>query len=147
MLYSKTCQHGIRALSFLARQPAGELRLVGDIAAAEGISAPFASKILLDLVKAGILTSTRGPGGGYGLARAPREITLLEIRGVFDGNHDLDACAVGLDRCSEESPCPLHEFFRPLRASIRTYLEQTTLEDMSGALARKRALLGLTDEG
>jgi Rrf2 family iron-sulfur cluster assembly transcriptional regulator len=106
---------------------------------------PFASKILLDLVKAGLLKSTRGPGGGYGLAKPAAEISLLEIREVFDGIADLEACAVGLDRCSDEAPCPLHEFFMPIRRSIRQYLEQTTLEDMAAATERKRALLGLTD--
>ena len=146
MLYSKSCRHGIRALSYLARQPEGDLRLVGDIADAEDMPRPFASKILLDLVKAGLLRSTRGPGGGYGLARPAAEISLLQIKEVFDGTDALDACAVGFDRCSDDAPCPLHDFFKPLRQSIREYLEQTTLEDMAEATVRKRALLGLGDD-
>ena len=146
MLYSKSCRHGIRALSFLARQPEGRLTLVGDIADAEDMPRPFASKILLDLVKAGLLRSTRGPGGGYGLAKPASDLSLLEIKEVFDGTAELDACAVGLDKCSDDAPCPLHEFFMPIRRSIRQYLEQTTLEDMASATERKRSLLGLVDD-
>lgn len=114
---------------------------MGEIAEAEGMPRPFASKILLELVRAGLLRSTRGPGGGYGLARPAAEINLLQIKEIFDGTRDLDECAVGLARCSDEAPCPLHDFFQPLRRSIRAYLEGTTLEDMAGALERKRVLL------
>ena len=119
---------------------------MGEIAEAEGIPRPFASKILLELVRAGLLRSTRGPGGGYGLARPAAEISLFQIKEIFDGTSELDACAVGLDRCSDEAPCPLHEFFQPLRQSIRDYLEGTTLEDMAVALERKQVLLAAERE-
>lgn len=119
---------------------------MGEIAEAEGMPRPFASKILPDLVRAGLLKSTRGPGGGYGLARPAAEISLFQIQEIFDGTSELDACAVGLTRCSDEAPCPLHEFFKPLRQSIREYLEGTTLEDMAMALERKRILLSTERE-
>ncbi len=141
MLYSKTCEYAIRALSYLALQPPGELRLLGDIAEAEDMPPSFASKILGDLVKAGVLRSARGPYGGYGLAVDPAVLTLLRIREIFDGTDDLDRCAAGLARCSDTAPCPLHDEFKPIRDSIRRYLRQTTLADMAGAVERKRALL------
>jgi len=114
---------------------------VGDIAESEEIPRPFASKILKDFVRAGILRSSRGPGGGYALVREVGDVTLLEIREVLDGAGDLERCAVGLDLCSEAAPCPLHDVFKPLRESIRAYLSETTLADMSLALDRKRALM------
>ncbi len=141
MLYSKTCEHAIRALAYLASRPAGNLCLVDEIAEAEDMPRPFTSKILRDLVRAGLLTSSRGPGGGYALARDPEEISLLEILQIIDGTDQLDRCAVGLDLCNEFAPCPLHDEFKPLRDAIRAYLEGTTLAAMSGALKRKRALL------
>lgn len=141
MLYSKTCEHAIRALAYLAARPVGELCLVGEIADAEDMPRPFTSKILRDLVRAGVLTSSRGPGGGYAMARDPGEISLLEILQIIDGADHIDRCAVGLDLCNEFAPCPLHDEFKPLRDAIRAYLEGTTLAAMSGALKRKRALL------
>ena len=142
MLYSKTCEHGIRALSYLtARQPAGELCLVDEIAEAEGIPRSFTSKILGDLVRAGMLTSSRGPGGGYALARDPNVVSLLDIVEIIDGARQVDRCAVGLDACNETAPCPLHDKFAPLRRSIRAYLEGTSLAEMAAGLERKRALL------
>ena len=141
MLYSKTCEHAIRALAYLASRPTGDLCLVDEIAEAEDMPRPFTSKILRDLVRAGLLTSSRGPGGGYALAREPADVSLLEIQQIIDGIGNLDRCAVGLAACNDYAPCPLHDEFKPLRESIRAYLEDTTLAEMAGALKRKRALL------
>ncbi len=141
MLYSKTCEHAIRALAYLASRPSGDLCLVDEIAEAENMPRPFTSKILRDLVRAGLLTSSRGPGGGYALAREPADVSLLEIQQIIDGVGNLDRCAVGLAACNDYAPCPLHDEFKPLRESIRVYLQDTTLAEMAGALKRKRALL------
>jgi len=141
MLYSKTCEHAIRALAYLASRRAGNLCLVDEIAEAEDMPRPFTSKILRDLVRAGLLTSSRGPGGGYALARDPEDVSLLEIQQIIDGAGNLDRCVVGLAACNEFAPCPLHDEFKPLREKIRTYLSGTTLEQMSKALKRKRALV------
>jgi len=145
MLYSRTCEHAIRALAYLAARPVGDLCLVDEIAEAEEMPRPFTSKILRDLVRAGLLTSSRGPGGGYALARDPSEISLLEIQQIMDGDGNLDRCAVGLAACNEFAPCPLHDEFMPLRQAIRKYLVETTLAEMSGALKRKKALLAEVD--
>ena len=141
MLYSKTCEHAIRALSYLASRSSGDLCLVDEIAEAEDLPRPFTSKILRDLVRAGVLTSSRGPGGGYALARDPDDVSLLEIQQIVDSTDHLNRCAVGLELCNDEAPCPLHDEFKPLRQSIRVYLEETTLAQMAGALRRKRAIL------
>ena len=141
MLYSKTCEHAIRALAYLAARPVGKLCLVDEIAEAEDIPRPFTSKILRDLVRAGVLTSSRGRGGGYALAQDPGEVSLFEIMKIIDGADHVDRCVVGLDLCDENAPCPLHDKFQPLREEIRAYLEGTTLAEMAGGLKRKRALL------
>jgi Rrf2 family protein len=141
MLYSKTCEHAIRALTYLATRPVGELCLVDEIAESENVPRPFTAKILGDLVKAGILTSTRGRLGGYAMARDPESVSLLEIMSIVDGPDRIERCAVGLDPCDDHVPCALHDEFRPLREAIRAYLETTTLAVMAEALQRKRALL------
>ncbi|MFQ5689269.1 MAG: RrF2 family transcriptional regulator [Gemmatimonadota bacterium] len=141
MLYSLTCEYAIRALTYLAQRPPGRLSLLGDIAEACDLPRPFLGKILQDLVRHGFLRSSRGPSGGYGLAYPPAEITVLQIKQVFDGLEDLERCAVGLDPCSDETPCPLHERFKPLRAAILAYLEETTLDDLVRGLWEKQALL------
>lgn len=141
MLYSNGCEYAIRALTYLAQQPSGRLSLLGDIADAEGIPRSFLAKILQDLVREGMLRSARGPTGGYALAYPPEEISLLEIKAAVEGTADLERCAVGLEPCSDDTPCPLHEDFKPLRAAIREYLARTTVSDLARGIWEKRSLL------
>lgn len=140
MLWSSACDYAIRAAAHLAAQPDALVQL-RHITRQEAIPAPFVGKILQSLVRAGILRSVKGPRGGYGLARPPREISLLMVKSAVDGTRDLDMCAVGLGPCSDDIPCPLHDTFKPIRQAIRRYLEATTLADMTAARTRKRILL------
>ena len=144
MLYSTACGYAIRALTHLAGQPPDGFRQLRDIARAEGIPGAFLGKILQDLVRGRLLNSSKGPRGGYALARRPAAITLLAVKEVVDGTADLEGCASGLGRCSDDMPCPQHERFKPLRVAIKRYLVTTTVADMSQALAEKRALLERT---
>jgi len=144
VLYSSACGYATRALIYLAAQPPGAFSQAREIAAAEEIPEAFLGKILQDLVRAGLLHSAKGPHGGYALARPAAAITLLAIKQLIDGTSDLEACASGLGRCSDDMPCPQHERFKPLREGIRRYLATTTVADMAQALAEKRALLART---
>jgi Rrf2 family transcriptional regulator, iron-sulfur cluster assembly transcription factor len=138
VFWSSGCQYAIRACTHLAGQP-DALVTLKDLTREESIPAPFVGKILQSLVRAGILRSVKGPRGGYGLARRPRDISLFTVMAAVDGARHLEVCALGLDRCSDEATCPLHEAFKPLRHAIRQYLESTTLADTTLALTRKRA--------
>lgn len=141
MLYSKTCEYAIRAMAYLARQPGGAAARAEEIARAEGLPAPVLGKVLQDLARRGLLKSRRGPGGGFTLARRPELVTLRDVVAVVDGLDHFLECAVGLERCSDEQPCPLHDSFKPLREQVLHYLETTTLEEMARAVARKKELL------
>ncbi len=125
----------------LAKQPPGQLTMLSEIATAQDLPPAFLGKILKELVRAGILKSARGPTGGYGLKYPAEEISLLRIKEILDGVADLDRCAVGLDPCSDDTPCPLHDTFKPIRKAIRDYLSETTIADVSRAFWEKQARL------
>ncbi|MFQ5530857.1 MAG: Rrf2 family transcriptional regulator, partial [Gemmatimonadota bacterium] len=69
------------------------------------------------------------------------EITLYDIKRVVDGTSDFERCASGLDNCSDDMPCPLHDAWKPIRERIAEYMKVTTLEVMAEAVARKRSLI------
>ncbi len=141
MIYSKPCEYAIRALVFLARFPDRGAAQGVEIAKAEGLPAPVLGKVLQELVRKGLLESRRGPGGGFRLARNPRLITLRDVVAAIDGLDQFAECAVGLEGCSDNSPCPLHDTWKGLRTQLMTYLETTTLDDMATAVSRKHDLL------
>jgi len=129
-------------MTYVAGFEPGTRLLARDISAHEKIPGPFLGKIFQTLVRAGLLKSSKGPGGGFALARDPETISLYDIYRAIDGTTYLEACAVGLARCSDEVPCPLHERWKPIRERIRNYLEATSLADMASATRKKRATLG-----
>jgi Rrf2 family protein len=141
MIYSTTCSYAIRAMARLAViHPDGYVR-VQEICEGTDLPSHFLSKIFRDLVGAGLLTSAKGRGGGFALAKRPNEIRLYDIVDAVDGTKSYTQCVVGLHKCDATQPCPQHDQFLPVRKRILDYLESTTLDQMSEALAKKMELL------
>ena len=141
MIYSAPCEYAIRALVHLAQFPGGGAAQGMEIAKEEGLPAPVLSKVLQELVRKGLLESRRGPGGGFRLARKPQLITLRDVVAAIDGLDQFAECAVGLEGCSDDAPCPMHDTWKGIRKQLMDYLEVTTLADMAAAVTRKKELL------
>ena len=103
-----------------------------------GASQAHLSKVLSQMAHAGIVTSTRGPGGGYMLARSPGDVTLREIYELMDGPLVIERCPLGLPVCGGVC-CPLGELFNRVGAEIEKGLERMTLDDYRLALAEGAA--------
>lgn len=138
MLYSKTCEYAIRALTYMAHKPEGEFSQIKEIAAKEELPQHFLSKVLQSLVRYNIVISARGPTGGFALAKPKDRISLKDIVFAVDGEDIYERCAVGLAECLDEDPCPLHEMWSYLRGQIIDYLEITTLQTMTSATDFKK---------
>ena len=144
MMYSTTCSYAIRGMSRLAvLRPEGYVR-VQALCDSTDLPSHFLAKIFRDLVAAGLLTSAKGRGGGFALAKRPHEIRLYDIEDAVDGIQSYSQCVVGLAKCDAAQPCPQHDQFTPVRKQILAYLESTTLDQMSDALAKKIELLATT---
>jgi Rrf2 family protein len=134
-------------MTYMASFPPGTRLLARNVAAHERIPGPFLGKVFQTLVRANVLASNKGPGGGFSVVRDPATITLFDIYRAIDGTTYLDGCAVGLARCSDETPCPLHERWKPVRERIRDYLQSTSLADMADATRKKHELLERNTDG
>ena len=85
MLYSRPCEYALRALTYITINIDMELIRAQEIAEAECLPAPFLAKLLQQLARSGVLVSVKGPKGGFGLARPPKEISLMEVVFAVDG--------------------------------------------------------------
>ena len=105
---------------------------VRDIAERTGLPQPYLEQILLALKGAGIVRSKRGVGGGYVLARGPREITLGEIVSAVDGPIALgDFGEPHQDgACDHEGQCVLLAVWAGIGGQIRRQLDSFTLADI-----------------
>ena len=138
MLYSRPCEYALRALTHISLNLDMELIRAQEIAEAENLPAPFLAKLLQQLARSGVLVSVKGPKGGFGLARPPQEISLMEVVSAVDGEEGFKRCAVGLAECTDETPCPLHDTWKPFRLQILDYMSGRSLADLAEAMDAKK---------
>ncbi|QJD95441.1 Rrf2 family transcriptional regulator [Mucilaginibacter robiniae] len=143
-VFSKTCEYAIRAVFYIAHKSASGTRVgIKDIAF--GIDSPelYLAKILQDLSRKGIISSAKGPNGGFFVDESSLARPLSDIVEAVDGNAIFYGCALGLKQCSEINPCPLHNQFKAIRDQIHHLLHHTTIgnfneELMAGLLSLKK---------
>lgn len=137
--------YAIRALIELA-QADGRLLSSETIAAAQGIPAKFLGAILIDLRKAGIITSTRGAEGGYSLARPARAITVADAIRAVDG----PLASVQGMRPQEVEYDGVAGILQPLwvavRVSLRNVLENVTVAHLAAGQLPRRVARMVEDE-
>jgi len=112
-----------------------------------GLSSPFLGKILQNLVKQKLLVSTKGPNGGFALARPADKITLWDIVIKVDGEEFFTNCLISLESCRTHDPtkplCPVHSQYDKLRKQIADFYQDTTLEIISKDIDKYEDLVKL----
>lgn len=140
MLYRRSSQLALQATLLLALEPKGAWRRVRELAADLGVPATYLAKVLQGLTRVGLLSTVRGPGGGVRLARPAREISLWEVLTAMEPVGEFENCFLGLKRCNELRPCPLHETWAPLRRQFLRTLQTRSLWDFASQADRKGLL-------
>ncbi len=134
MLFSKGCTYAIRASLLVTLKETEEQRKfipIRELADELSLSFHFLTKIMQSLTEARIIDSFRGPNGGVGLAKAARDISLLDIVAAVDGMSLFQDCALGLPGCGDTTPCPLHESWAKRREELRRMLAKTSLATLA----------------
>lgn len=130
-LLSKSCVYGIRASILMAIKIDSDFISIKDIAKELNLSAHFLTKILQQLTSSGIVISHRGPKGGVKFSRPIKEIKLIEIVAAIDGLSLFEECALGLQGCGTETPCPLHDKWSKHKVVLRHLFENENLEKLA----------------
>ncbi len=123
--------------------PDGQKASSSDIANARNLAQPLVAKVLTTLARAGLVTGSPGPGGGYQFARDPKEISLLDVAKLFERESNT-ACPFGPGWCGDGDgdgdgePCPLHESLLALKQIETDYLTRTTFGVFGSYPAEKR---------
>lgn len=138
-LYSKGCQHAIRALAYAHLEREGARFQPKEVCKRTGIPEPFTRKILQSLVQGGFLVAHRGPGGGYSLAQRAEEISLLDIIKAVEGEDTFDHCIMGLPQCGGANPCPIHYLWAETKAKLLHDLDGKTLADIAAIALRNQS--------
>jgi Rrf2 family iron-sulfur cluster assembly transcriptional regulator len=102
---------------------------LADIARRQGISLSYLEQLFSRLRKQSLVSSVRGPGGGYNLARSASEIHVAEVISAVDENVDTTRCA-GAHNCQDSGPCLTHDLWQDLSTRIYEYLDRISLQDL-----------------
>ncbi len=131
MLLSQTAEYALRAMAWMALQPPDAPIRSRDMSQTTQIPLHYLSKILRRLVLAGLLSSQKGQGGGFLLARPAEQIRFQDILSAVDAvPEDEGRCAFGWGACGANNPCPLHDSWSQLKDALQDWAGNTTLDSV-----------------
>jgi len=131
MRLSTKAQYAVRALVSLAMNGDGSPVSIKSISAWENISLTYLEQLFVKLRRGEIVRSSRGPGGGYVLARPAAEIRVDQIIDTVEETLVPVSCMDEDGTCGCQSQCVTHAIWQGLGEQIRTFLASKTLDDLA----------------
>jgi len=141
-MFSKACEYGIRAVIYIWSHNTKGVKLgVKDIC--KGIDAPefFTAKILQSLAKQNLVSSTKGPNGGFYINEDQENMRLFDLVEAIDGDKLFKGCGLGLKQCSESQPCPIHNEYKIIRENLAKLLSEKTIKGLAEEVTSGKATL------
>lgn len=134
-MISKACKYAIRATVFIASKAEEPVKL-GVKEIAKEIEAPeaFTAKVLQAINKHRIVSSLKGPYGGFYCEKHQLQLPVLAIVNAIDGLSVFRECGLGLHQCSDKHPCPMHFEYAKTRDQMLKSFEETTIASLAVSL-------------
>jgi Rrf2 family protein len=132
-MLSTTADYALRALLLLGRRRGEGPVRADEIAEAIGAPQNYLAKTLNALAKAGLVSSSRGPAGGFVLTVPPSAISLAQIIDCFEEPRPHTRCLLGNRPCNRDEPCSAHARWTEIRHDQRMSFTSTSLADLLGA--------------
>ena len=126
-MLNQTADYALRATLYMAHNGADRSYKATAVADALGLPANYLSKIMYELVRARVLTSVRGPTGGYTLAIPAARLSIDRIVAPFQDLEPRRKCLMGNRRCDMKNPCIAHQHWSEIKNNFTSTLQNTTL--------------------
>ncbi len=131
LIFSRQCEYALQAVLYIALKPEGKMSSTREMTKTLGIPYHFLGKIMQDLSRKGILTSMKGPTGGFALGKPAKKITLFHIVEAVDGTQFASECVMGFPECSSANPCSVHGQWAGLRDGICKMLMKKNVAEVA----------------
>ena len=135
MILSRTSQYAIQALIYIATRPRGEPVLNREISQHLSVPPAYLAKIMQNLCKGNLLYSFRGRLGGFCLREGAEKTDLMKVLLLTEGPGFTQDCLLGLKVCSDETACPMHVKWKPIKEKVARLLQEQTLEKLAAAVS------------
>jgi Rrf2 family protein len=137
IMLSKASKYAISSVLYLANNASSENKLgAKQLAELLKIPAPFLAKTLQELTKKDIISSIKGPHGGFYLSKKNEKNTLFNIIDCLDDVEKFNQCYLGQSECSDEKPCVVHHLYTPFKKDLVRKLKEKTIVEMAKEYAK-----------
>lgn len=145
-MLSNACKYAIRSILYLGIQT-DEYHKVGVKRIAEELETPqpFLAKLLQQLTKTNLVSSTKGPNGGFYLSQKDKENSVWDVIKNIDGTSKFDDCFLGLSKCSDENPCPVHFIVSPFKKKLLDNFRDKTISQYVTEIKQSGKVISLKD--
>ncbi|MCB0507607.1 MAG: Rrf2 family transcriptional regulator [Chitinophagales bacterium] len=130
-MLSYTCKTAIKAIIYLSsKSESGEKTSLKEISTQINASEHTIGKTLQLLAKHKIINSLKGPTGGFYLTPEQQNQPILKIILVIEGDAIFKECGLGLSKCSELHPCPIHNEYKVIREQTEKLFREKKVKDL-----------------
>jgi Rrf2 family protein len=136
-MFSKATEYALRAVTYIAQKSTKENKLgLAEIAVSIDSPRPFTAKILQSLTAGnGIISSVPGPGGGFYITEKAKKLPVRSILKAMGEDEMLGQCVLGLKKCSDVKPCPMHVQYKVIKEQLIKLFENKTIGDLAKEMA------------
>lgn len=145
-MLSNACKYAILSTLYLAEHSNEERKIsVKEIAENIDVPSPFLAKLFQQLVRGKIISSSKGPHGGFYLSEKNKLKNVCDIIENIDGLNKLNGCFLGLHECDSKNPCPVHFIVEPFKNNILGKFRDKTIIAFAKEISDKGQFLTLKD--
>ena len=143
-MLSNASKYAIRSVLFLAEK-SSKNKKYGAKRVAEELEIPlhFIAKLLQQLVKSNVISSSKGPKGGFFTNSDDLQNNVCSILDEIETSDVFEPCFMGLPRCGDEKPCPVHHIVAPFKDAILDKFRHQTIEEFSKEIEEDGSYLSL----
>jgi Rrf2 family protein len=143
-MLSNASKYAIRAVLYLAENSSFNKRFgAKQIANELEIPQPFIAKLLQQLAKANLISSMKGPNGGFYTTEKNLQNNICSILNEIESEDIFEGCFLGLPQCSDENPCPVHFIVAPFKEALLEKFQKQTIQDFAEEVKKNGAYLSL----
>jgi len=141
---SNACQYAIRSIFYLEMCSDIKHKIGVKIISEElEVPQPFLAKLLQQLNRNHLVTSTKGPYGGFYLNEENKQHSVWDIVSVIDGHEKFNQCFLGLSKCGDDNPCPVHFTVIAFKQKLFKDFKEKTIEQFVAEIQKKGRFISL----
>ncbi|PCE64094.1 RrF2 family transcriptional regulator [Sediminicola luteus] len=131
-MFSNSLKYSLKAISYLAGHSSVNRKYgIKELAEKTQVPAPYLGKLLQKLSREGVISSLKGPHGGFYLSPENKSKHIDSVVYLIDGEDRFKNCILDLDHCNATNPCALHKYYAQVKGGFLSQIETITLGDLA----------------